>query len=190
MFFCDWCDYEGPVGTPGEFEINTIGKIHFYENGWPTMAQNAANGTLLLQWGNGFFPENIYKDEVEIYSLWLCKENAGDINNTREIWWLGLLDCDNSIKNITGSVQDINIYPNPTTGELTMDNGQLTMNNEQLIMNNIELFDIYGRKQNVEFHSYGLTVLCSYGLSNLPAGIYFVKITTEEGVVVKKVIKQ
>ena len=59
------------------------------------------------------------------------------------------------------------------------------MNNEKLIMNNIELFDIYGRKQNVEFHSYGLTILQSYGLSNLPAGIYFVKV----GNGVKKVVK-
>ena len=33
----------------------------------------------------------------------------------------------------------ISIYPNPTTG-------QLTINNEQLIINNVEVFDIYGRK--------------------------------------------
>ena len=33
----------------------------------------------------------------------------------------------------------ISIFPNPTTGELTI-------NNEQLIINNIEIFDIYGRK--------------------------------------------
>jgi len=79
--------------------------------------------------------------------------------------------------------ENITLIPNPTSGELTIDN-------EQLIMNNIEVFDIYGRKQNVEFNSYGLTVLRSYGLTNLPAGIYFVKITSEQGVVIKKVIKQ
>ena len=90
----------------------------------------------------------------------------------------------------TSLISDIYLIPNPTSGEFTMDNGQLTMNNEQLIMNNIEVFDIYGRKQNVEFNSYGLTVLRSYGLTNLPAGIYFVKITSEQGVVIKKVIKQ
>jgi len=78
---------------------------------------------------------------------------------------------------------DIKIYPNPTTGELTIDNGQLTMNS-------IEVFDVYGRKQNVEFHSYGLTVLRSYGLSHLSAGIYFVKIKTNQGEVVKKVVKE
>jgi len=51
------------------------------------------------------------------------------------------------------------------------------------------VFDVYGRKQNVEFHSYGLTILRSYGLSSLPAGVYFLKILTEKGVVMKKVIK-
>ena len=70
------------------------------------------------------------------------------------------------------------VYPNPTNGELTIDNVQLTMNN-------VEVFDIYGRKQNVEFHSYGLTVLRSYGLTNLPAGVYFLKVGNE----VKKVVK-
>ena len=33
----------------------------------------------------------------------------------------------------------IKVYPNPTTGELRIDNGQLTIEN-------VEVFDIYGRK--------------------------------------------
>jgi len=51
--------------------------------------------------------------------------------------------------------------------------------------NSIEVFDVYGRKQNVEFHSYGLTILQSYGLSHLPAGGYFLKVGNE----VKRVVK-
>jgi len=70
-----------------------------------------------------------------------------------------------------------------------MDNGQWTMNNEQLIKNNVEVHDVFGRKQNVEFLSYGLTILRSYGLSNLPAGVYFLRILTEKGMVNKKIIK-
>ena len=34
---------------------------------------------------------------------------------------------------------EVLVYPNPTTGQLTIDNGELTINN-------IEIFDIYGRK--------------------------------------------
>ena len=77
------------------------------------------------------------------------------------------------------------VYPNPTSGELQVTSYELQMNNEKLIMNNIELFDIYGRKQNVEFHSYGLTILQSYGLSTLPAGIYFLRVGNE----MKRVVK-
>jgi len=73
---------------------------------------------------------------------------------------------------------ELRIYPNPTTGELTIDNGQLTINN-------VEVFDIYGRKV-VEP---SLMVLWSYDLTVLQSGIYFVRITTEQGVLVKKVVK-
>jgi len=74
----------------------------------------------------------------------------------------------------------INIYPNPTTGQLTIDNGQLTINN-------VEVFDIYGKK--VFEQKDNLTVLRSYDLTVFPAGIYFLKISTEKGDVFKRIIK-
>ncbi|MCL1851186.1 MAG: T9SS type A sorting domain-containing protein [Bacteroidetes bacterium] len=68
------------------------------------------------------------------------------------------------------------MYPNPTTGEL-----RILMNNEQLIMNNVEVFDVYGKN-----------VLSNHliNISHLPAGLYFVAVTTEKGKVVKKVVKE
>jgi len=72
------------------------------------------------------------------------------------------------------------VYPNPTTGELTIDNGQLTINN-------VELYDVMGKKQlsiincQLSIEKIDLTVF--------PAGVYFLKITTENGIVTKKVIK-
>ena len=76
----------------------------------------------------------------------------------------------------------ISIYPNPTTGELTIDNGQLTINN-------VEVFDIYGRKIHSSTLTSYLSPLTSINISHLPSGIYFVKISTEAGEVVRKVIK-
>jgi len=89
----------------------------------------------------------------------------------------------------------LSVWPNPTMGELRITNrshvsGKLSEANYELRIENVEVFDIYGRKQNVEFHSYGLTLLRSYGLSNLQSGIYFVKIITNAGEIVKKVVKQ
>jgi len=72
----------------------------------------------------------------------------------------------------------INVFPNPTTGQLTIDNGQL-------IINNVEIFDVYGRKILVPT----LTVLRSYDLTVFQPGVYFVKISTEKGIVIKKIIK-
>ena len=78
--------------------------------------------------------------------------------------------------------EKITVTPNPTTGELRIDNGQLTIDN-------VEVFDVYGRKLS----SHHLITSSSHHLiniSHLPAGLYFVKITTEAGMVVKKVVKQ
>jgi len=75
----------------------------------------------------------------------------------------------------------ITVAPNPTTG-------QLAIKNEQLIINGVEVFDIVGRKL-LSFDS--LTSFnTTLDISHLNSGIYFIKIVTESGVVVKKVVKQ
>jgi hypothetical protein len=83
----------------------------------------------------------------------------------------------------------ITVYPNPTTGQLTIENGKWKMEN-------VEIFDVYGRNVETKFPSNSLegwqpqadgVVL---NISHLPAGVYFVKILTEKGVVMKKVVKQ
>ena len=78
-------------------------------------------------------------------------------------------------------ISTIAVYPNPTTGELTIDNGQLTINN-------VEVFDIYGRKMpqvsNLTSH-----ISNQINIAHLPAGIYFIKRTTDVGTQTQKVIK-
>jgi len=78
-------------------------------------------------------------------------------------------------------LSDIKVYPNPTTGQLTIDNGQLTIKS-------VEIYDVVGRKLFEQKEN--LTVLQSYDLTVLSAGIYFVKIKTDLGEVVKKVVKE
>ena len=75
----------------------------------------------------------------------------------------------------------LKIYPNPTTGQLIIDNGQLTIND-------VVIYDIYGKK--VLEQKSNLTVLLSYDLKVLPNGIYFLKISTEKGVHFSKILKQ
>ena len=78
-----------------------------------------------------------------------------------------------------GRKDELVLYPNPTTCQLSIVNCQLSINN-------VEVFDIYGRKVLEP----PLTVLRSYDLTILHPGIYFIKIATENGTVTKKIIKQ
>jgi len=77
--------------------------------------------------------------------------------------------------------ENIKIHPNPTTGELTIDNGQLTITG-------VEIFDVLGKKQFSIVNSQ--LSIETIDISHLHSGIYFVKITTDAGIVVKKIIKQ
>jgi len=96
---------------------------------------------------------------------------------------------------------DIKVFPNPTTGKLTIEwtSGQVDE------WASVEVFDVFGRKmleQKAEGRKQkensppfmegwqpaadGVVI----DISHLVAGVYLVKITTEKGVVVKKVVKQ
>jgi hypothetical protein len=73
------------------------------------------------------------------------------------------------------------IYPNPTSGELRIESGKSKINN-------IEIFDVYGRAllSDTSLHTYETTI----DISHLPSGMYFVKIRTVAGEVVKKMLKE
>ena len=86
-------------------------------------------------------------------------------------------------------LQNITIYPNPTTGELRIESYELQVTG-------IEIFDIYGKNVESKFPSKNLegwqpkadgVVL---DISNFSSGIYFLKIHTENGIVMKKVVKE
>jgi hypothetical protein len=76
---------------------------------------------------------------------------------------------------------NISVYPNPTTGELRIESGELRISN-------VEIFDVYGRKvsSSVSFMSPETMI----DVSHLTAGIYILKIFTEAGAVIKKVLKE
>jgi len=81
-------------------------------------------------------------------------------------------------------LSEIRVFPNPTSG-------QLRITNYELRITSIEVFDVYGRKIEgmKERRSEGVKEVV-LDISGFSAGIYFVKIITEKGVAVKKVVKQ
>jgi hypothetical protein len=80
------------------------------------------------------------------------------------------------------STSSISVYPNPTSGELTV-------SSEYNVLS-IEVFDMMGKKVRANNYSPQLGVVSTLNLDHLPAGTYFLKIEIENGMVVKKVIKQ
>jgi len=78
--------------------------------------------------------------------------------------------------------ENTTLHPNPTTGEL-----HISVTGYQI--SNIEIFDVYGRKLS-SGHITTSSLNQKIDISHLNAGIYFVKITTNAGKVVKKVVKQ
>jgi len=79
----------------------------------------------------------------------------------------------------TQGIASLKIYPNPTRGEIQVENGELKIEN-------VEIYDVFGRKQKTIFNFQFST----FNLTDLPAGIYFIHIQTDEGAVVRKVVKQ
>ena len=79
------------------------------------------------------------------------------------------------------TLENIILYPNPTTGELEI-------RNYELGIKSIEVFDVYGRKVS-SHHLITSSSNQKINISHINSGIYFVKIITEQGEVVKKIVK-
>jgi len=75
------------------------------------------------------------------------------------------------------------VYPNPNKGQLIINNEKL------LIIKSIDIFDISGKIVSSHHPNISLSNQ-NIDISNLNAGIYFVKITTDAGEVTKEIIKQ
>ena len=110
------------------------------------------------------------------------KWNDGDTNNPRTI----IVSSDTSFTAIFKDAINITeqyinnhfiIYPNPTNNHITLDNGQE-------LMKEVSLYDVMGRKVK---HFPVNTPSTTVNVSDLPNGIYIVKISTASGVLVRKV---
>jgi len=77
--------------------------------------------------------------------------------------------------------EEILFYPNPTKGELRIDKGELRIDN-------VAIYDLLGRIQKSKIVNLKSEIVID--VSHLPAGVYFVQLSTEKGAITKKVMKQ
>jgi hypothetical protein len=78
---------------------------------------------------------------------------------------------------------DILVFPNPTRGEVRIENGELRIEN-------VEVFDLIGKSVGAYPCGRPESTQNTFDISKVPSGIYFIRIQTETGVVTKKVVKQ
>jgi putative transposon-encoded protein len=96
-----------------------------------------------------------------------------------EVWKkFKIVGIDVGIETVEADV--VKIYPNPTTGQLKIENGELKIEN-------IAIYDMMG--QTVSYLMSHISHPISIDISNLPSGIYFIRIRTEAGIVTKKIVK-
>ena len=118
--------------------------------------------------------------EAGIYSVRLVAKNAGGEDTAvKEHYITVTLKTAISEQNLSSKIE---IYPNPANGELRIENGELRMDK-------IEIFDVYGRKLS-SHHLISTSSHHLINISHLSAGVYVVRISTEEGVVMKKIVKK
>jgi hypothetical protein len=80
------------------------------------------------------------------------------------------------------------VYPNPTSGEL-----RFAVCGERYAVSDVAIFDVYGRKrensppfmEGWQPKADGVVI----DISHFPTGVYFLQVTTENGIVTKKIIK-
>ena len=131
----------------------------------PKATVSGDTGTHSLQIGENPFTITVTAEDgvtTETYSVKVTRSSVG----------IEEIEAANSIA----------IYPNPSNGQLTIDNGQW-------IIEDIGIYDISGRTVET-WHTASLQQQTVLDISHLSSGIYFIKVKTEEGKVVKKIIKK
>ena len=116
---------------------------------------------------------------VEVVALYDNKKSVSVINTSFEIE-----DDDNDENDTTNVISNyenrFEIYPNPVSDRLYIETQTMTQTMT------IEIYDIYGRRQQLSAISGQPSVI---DVENLKSGIYFVKINTEKGDIVKRIIR-
>ncbi len=120
-----------------------------------------------------YLDENLPNGNYEYYVRTYYKEGCvSDMSNkVAETIGVGVREIEE---------KDIALFPNPTTGELRVTSYKLRIND-------IDVFDVFGRK--IFSSQSPLSTEHTLDISHFNAGIYFVRVTTEKGVVTKKVVK-
>jgi len=162
------------VGIVGDvFLVNTIANDNTYGNANGNGLYNAnETATLTAIAYNGYKFANWTKDGVVVST-----KNPYSFIATEDVELVANFVSNVGIENPEIAV--VKIYPNPTLGKLKIECGKFEIRD-------VEIFDVFGKIQRVESWKTEKAI----DISHLSTGLYFVKISTEAGEVVRKVVKE
>ena len=135
----------------------------YEENTTATLNATAHTGYRFVNWT---------KDGVELFT-----DNPYSFIVTEDIELVANFEEEVGIENF--ELSTLKIYPNPTTGMLRIENSGLKIES-------VAIYDVFGKIQKIE----NLKMENTIDISHLSAGVYFVKIRTEAGEIVRKVVKE
>ena len=117
-------------------------------------------------------------EDLEV-AVWIQSYVTKEVHNSATLTE-GFKEDDEEFENIIEEqISSVQIYPNPVNDRLYIE--------AETEIEEVAVYDIYGRHQVTETPSHQGNL--SIDLSDLKSGIYFVKINTEKGNIVKRIIK-
>ena len=117
-------------------------------------------------------------EDLEV-AVWIQSYVTKEVHNSATLTE-GFKEDNEDIDNITEEqISSVHIYPNPVNDRIFIE--------AETEIEEIAVYDIYGRRQVTETPSCQGNL--SIDLSDLKSGIYFVKINTEKGNIVRRIIK-
>ncbi|MHB1278636.1 MAG: T9SS type A sorting domain-containing protein [Bacteroidia bacterium] len=188
-------------GSVSEFELVGHAFVKNTGNGttatWKRVSQTGTNGwtnamcdnvtcwattvdrnTILLNPGDSsildlhFYPANNSGNSQVAVAVWIDNDslNADTIYYFAETWPL-------SLDNVAGGLGAYSIFPNPTVSDATVICGNCTPSK-------IEVYTIQGFVSQVDIGSFP-----RLDLEFLPVGVYFLRVHSDEGVVIVRLVK-
>ena len=185
----DYGEYSGPTGNQGSFYGDVARSIFFLTiryNGLDVVSGNPANTTvgalgdldILLDWHRNDPPDDYEMNRNNVIYNWQFNRNPFiDMPDLVEyIWgtnvgeqWTNPLGVEDN------KLSDMTIYPNPSSGAITITAPQET--------GKVFLFDTLGREVYKDNFQSGSPII-----HNLPSGVYIVKVMTSATATTRKLI--
>ena len=161
---------DGKVGTPYNQTLTAVGDAPII---WTLLMGNLPNGLTLSE--NGDISGT--PTTAGTFDFVVQATNTGSDEKNLNIF------IENGVNIPENELSKITIYPNPTTGKLTINNGQLTVDN-------VKIYDVMGRSIGAHLYGRPNATEMSIDISDLPPGVYFIHFQMETGVITRKVVKQ